>query len=251
MENDPKLPANVVYERGMTFGTLSCIGEMYEPVREQIDWDQQIEPNDSMLNVTRAAATQFHYANTSHLILCGKLIKQELGQTSADLTKLAVYLSGHKLDGADIWGRYIERTDARESISQPVMAYYRQLFSESDALTLIVGMETLAGPTAYVLYDKLQHLGDPLFQQITEQMAEQKRDETQHVVEALSPEIAALSDDEQDNLLAQAARYSSLTESLLTFHKPHFTTAGLDDYTVKQQARKHVQQFYEDLGLTD
>ncbi len=250
MTNEPKLPAHVVYERGMDFGTVSCIGEMDEAGWKQIDWNHPLDVDEHVLTATTAAATQFHYANTSHLILCGKIIKQEVENTTADLTKLAVYLSAHKLDDADIWGRYIEQTNASASISKPIMMCYRQLFSETDTLPLLLGMETIGGPAAQTMYEELSHVEEPLFQQITSQLAERKRNETQHAKEALAPEIQNLPLEKQEELSAKISQYSSAIAKLLTAHHPHLTAMNVNEHELKQRVQDNIQQFHTGLGLT-
>lgn len=234
----------------MNFGTISDIGDLNEAGWEQIDWERSLTTDTKSLAAANKAATQFHYANTSHLILCGKIIKQELGQTSADLTRLAVYLSSRKLDHADVWGRYIERADASASISKPMTSYYRQLFSETDARALLIGMETLGGPAAHTLYDNMANAADPLFQQITEQLAEQKQEETQYVADMLTADIQSLDTETREALNTKALNYSKATESLMTFHRAPVDAFGLDPNHVKQQIHDNIHQFYTDIGLT-
>lgn len=249
MTKTPKLPANNVYEKGMNIGTTECMVEVNGDVWNGIDWDQPLDTPPDIRAVTTTAATQFHYANMSHLILCGRIIKQEVKHITSDTTKLAVCLAAHKADGTDIWGRYLEKSGAGATLSRPMMSYYRHLFSENDAVSILLPMETLGGPVAYTLYRELQDVGDPVFRQIAQNLATRKQAEIQCVVDYLSPMIQAFPPEQKQQVLREAKQYDTAIDTVINTFAPQFDTVNLDPGAIRNQIQENVQQFYTDLAL--
>lgn len=248
--NSTKLPANLVYEDGISLGnTVRSHIELNGDAWNGIDWDEPITTPEPVQRVTTAAATELQYANMSHLILCGKLMSHELPGVDADISKLAVCLSAHKVEDADLWGRYLQKTGAGTGVSQPLTDYYQHLFSEDNALTTVLGMELLGGPVAHTLYTELQHVGDPVFQQIAANLAAQKEAELHTVIEHLHPLTTAADAAQQEQLSRAVVTYTDLIQRLLQTHAPQFAAVGINPEPFQEQTTAAIQQFLTDLEL--
>lgn len=244
-----KLPADAVYEKGIPFNeTVLSRVELNGDVWEGIDWDVAVDTPEAIRQATAVAATQFHYANTAHLLLCGKVIKHELPQTSIDTQKLAISLASHKAEDIDVWGRYLKAAGAGAPVSPELKTYYRHLFSEEDACRLFLGMETLGGPIAHGVYSLFQESGDPLFQQICGNMVEQKDREMQITVDHAQA-IFGSADSTAEELQATSQEYLSLVTELMEAHKPQFAALDVDMETVHDTIKQRVTRFYQDIGI--
>lgn len=244
-----KLPADTVYENGIPFNeTLLSRVELNGDVWEGIDWETPVDVGGELREAAATAATQFHYANTAHLLLCGKVIKHELPRTSIDAQKLAISLASHKAEDTDIWGRYLKACGTSAPVSPELKTYYRHLFSEDDVCRLFLGMETLGGPVAYGIYDLFRESGDALFQQICTSMMEQKDREMQITVEHLDEVMAGDACDDTD-LQQVIGEYRSLMEALVAAHEPQFRALGIEMDTVHETVHQQVSRFYSDIGL--
>lgn len=245
------LPPDNVYERGMNFqAAVVDTVDRPETVRNQIDWDQTIDMQDDVVRAANAAATQFHYANTSHLLLCGKIIKQETAKNTLAATKLAATLTLYKIEGIENWGKYMARIGDGYHISDPLRNYYQHLFSEHDVLPLFLGMETLAGPVAYTLYSTLQDAGDDLFQQLNQCFADQKAQEIDVSQKYLANAIDRLPARKQDALADTARKYLNMANHLLRAHEEDLTTLDIRPSTLQSEMVEATNRFYERINLS-
>lgn len=241
-----ELPMTSIYEQGMKFGTSKCRVEVNGEAWENIDWDAPITTSTEMQQATTRGATQFQYANTAHLILCGKILKHEVKHTSMDAQKLAVTLSAHKVEAADIWGQYLQKTKTGYGINPEMTAYYRQLFSETEALPLFIGLETLGGPVIRTIYETVQDTGDPVFQQITKNLLAQKEQELDIAKTFLSPMVAADTETAQSSI----EQYRDLAEKLLFAHQDDLNALDINVLELRNKILDTVDEFQEDLGIT-
>lgn len=246
------LPTNHVYEDGVDlqesiFDDLRTTAS----VMQNINWDQTIRSSERAGIATQSAATQFHYSNMSHLILCGQVMKHETKRTDVSAQQLAVYLANFKLQGVDAWGRYLGKTGSAEDVSRELKQYFRKLFSEGKVLPLFIGMETLGGATAHAAYTQIQDVGDPLFQDIIDTLLDHKEDELDIAAEYLETEITALSEEDRQALATTAEEYRSIAESILTAHSADFAAVNIDLRDTLQAINTTINEFHRDIGLSD
>lgn len=245
-----KLPSDRAYENGVQCKeTLLSRVELNGDVWNGIDWNQQLDATGAEQDATGFAATQFHYANTAHLILCGRVLKHELPNTTVDAQKLAISLSSHKIEDADIWGRYLHVAGTCASVGPLMREYYRNLFSEDELPHLFVGMETLGGPVARAVYAAVQDSGDRLFQQITANMVDQKEQEIRIATEHIAPLLDKMSDETLQDVAETAEMYGDLIERVLYRRRDEFTALDVNIKDLQEDAQHHVTQFYQELGL--
>lgn len=215
---------------------------------EEIDWEQDVAFSDKEQRVFTRIATQMQYGNMAHLVLCGKIIKTEVDETTLDAQKLALLLAGYKLEGIDLWGRYVRKHGAGAEVSDELQRYYRNLFSKDDATSLLLGIGVLAGPMAQTMYRKVQGKGDPLFDQIVERSLTQKEREKDLLLKYLRP--AACSSAQPDEALQELAKkYQSIALNIIKTNTEPVQHLGLDKATVLKDATKNINAFYEDIGI--
>lgn len=110
-------------------------------------------------------------------------------------------------------------------------------------------METLAGPVARVLYTRLQDTGDPVFQELTGRMADQKHEEEQIATDYLADAIKASSSEETQTVLVAVDRYHDLAATLLTAYQDDLTTLGIQPDILQEDLMTAITRFYTRIGL--
>lgn len=250
-DRDVDIPTNRLYEGGIQFSEV-----LFDEIAqfsiswEDIDWDKPITTTKRQYETTAAAATQFQYANMSHLIICGRIIKNEVNGSTMDAQKLAVALAAYKVEGIEVWGRYVKKVGAGEQVSDELQRYYQHLFSEDDVVQTLVGMETLGGPLAYVVYKSLHNSeSDDLFQQIVGNLIQQKEQEIELTQEYLTEAIASLSPDQTAQLRENAHTYRSIAKTILQSYDDELQAVDLDIERMGTAVAEEITAFYQTIGL--
>lgn len=247
-----KLPSDVAYENGMTCGSGNTQAHPDQDIsrnEDVIDWDQSMDISPDVRTVTTTAATQFHYANTAHLMLCGEILKHEFERVTADTQWLASTLSTYKVCHADIWGKYIRKTGGGASISAPMKQYFQLLFSEDDILAALTGMQLFGGPVASTIYNTLSDHGDAMFMSLCDHTGDDKEAETQITVERLAPLIADVSPERRAYLSKQSATYKNAINDILQAHEKDVKLIGVDPEALATDIEKSAKKYLGSLGL--
>lgn len=247
--DDNRLPPDELYAEGVSIGTMADELDRPTPITDGIDWDQSLDVTDDVERACGVAAVHFHYANTAHLVLCGKILYRKAGVSPLMTKKLAATLCQYKLEDIDLWGRYLARVNGEFSTSPLMHEYYERLFAEDDLFSVLIAMETLGCPVARVLYDNMQTAGDPVFQQLTQKMAQQKQEEQELVTHHLRDIVGHLSPQDKQHAVTVADRYCSLAMQLLGVHSDTFTALGIDPDTIQRDVHQAINQFYRENGL--
>lgn len=216
---------------------------------EEIDWDQDIGlPKRKEKALTRAA-TQFQYGNMAHLILCGKLLKGELENATMDMQKLALLLASYKLEGTELWGRYVQKRGAGAEVSKEMQRYYQHVFSEDDGFCVLLGIGVVAGPLAHAVYTVVQDIGDPIFNKLVERSVGQKEREIQLMTEFMTPIVNSDTSPSHRKIDDLAEKYARIALSILQANSLDIHYLELDRDTVLNRVEDNIQEFYQEIGI--
>lgn len=245
------LPVDKAYEDGTRLGELVLADYENEAlVFQDIDWEQEVDPDGAVQWATGMLATESHYANMAHLMLCGEIIRFGVASDTLDAQRIAVKLAAYKMEDANIWGRYLGRTGAGFSISSALRRYYAELFDEHNVLPIFIGMETLGCPFSIALFNAMQDVGDALYQDIADNMVAQKQDEKAFVSQALEPVISDLSHTHRAAVQDTVTTYRDRATTLLSSHDARLEALNIDSEALADTVRTDIDAFHDDLGLT-
>lgn len=250
MSAEFQLPVDRVLEQGTRLGAL--ILDEYEEtlVYNRIDWTAETASDAAVQDITGVFATESHYENMAHLILCGEIIRFGVESDTLDAQRIAVRLAAYKMEDVTVWGRYLGRTTAGYEISSQLREYYNLLFAETNVLAIFIGIETITGPFSINLFQHLQNVADPLYREITTHLIEQKQDEMAFVQNGLEEVIEELSAAERDAVHRQVARYRERADNLLDTHRDRLAATGVDVDALRQDVHTGIDDFHGALGLT-
>lgn len=213
---------------------------------EDIDWDLEIDVSEEDVQALADAATQFHYSNISHLMLCGRLLERG---DDIDLKKLALYLAFSKMRNVDAWGRYLAKMPIRTDISPHTKEYFSEMYADEDLSTLLIGMAVLGGTVGYGVLDHMRDSGEPIFEQIADHIRAQKRDNEELLVNYLGNIVEAADEDEMDGIREQARFYRDRSEKIVMSHSDLLETLGHDPEEVAQHVLDVTDEFYGKIGV--
>lgn len=244
------LPPDEIFSDGIVFSeVLFDEVEEFRLTWEEIDWEQEIDLPEQKKEALTRAATQFQYGNMAHLILCGKILKGEMKHTTLDMQKLATVLSSYKIEGIDLWGRYVREMGAGEEVSREMQRYYQHIFSKQEAVSALLGMGVLSGPLAYAVYTTVDGEGDPLFNQIVGRSIQAKEREMDLITKFLTPIIASDTTPNRQKMTELAEQYAQVAMKILQTNGPAIKRLDLDRRHVLDQVERNIQEFYRDIGI--
>lgn len=250
MDEDNLLPPDEMYENGIIAGEILESADWPTSVTDRIDWEQSVKLTDAERNACVIAAAHFHYANTAHFLVAGKVIHlRDTGPDPLTAKKLAALLTLYKLEDMDVWGRYMSRIDGGHEISSPMQRYYNYLFNEDKVFSILLAMETLAVPVARTLYETLQDSGDALFQQLTTNLIRQKEEEEQLAVRHLGRLVDQLPPEDQQYATAVADRYCRIAIRMLKEHRRELNVFGINPLILYNDVETAINAFYERIRL--
>lgn len=250
MMDPEEIPTNRLFDEGIIFSShLFNQISKFSVSWEDIDWEQEIDVPEGIQQVLTSAATQFQYGNMSHLILCGKIIKNEAQNTTMDAQKLSVVLAAYRLEGIELWGRYVEKTGAGAIISPELQRYYQHLFSEDDVLHILLGIEVLGGPLVQAVYDRLQGEGDAVFDQIVTNLHKQKTQEIDMSKKFLRQMIRANNHSSQAALEDTFKKYREIADQILESNTAALEGLDIDPGELRLQTSKEIDDYAEELGI--
>lgn len=243
-----ELPVESVYEAGIDLSDeqqqyYEAEFTMWNPT-EDIAWDRPVTTNAAVQRATAEAATQFHYSNVSHLMLCGRLMDST---DDIRLKRLGVLLSQAKMRNIDGWGMYLERCGEAAGVASFTKEYLENLFDNRDTASLLTGMGVLGGSVGIGVLQHLQRAGDPLFQDIATHVLEQKRRNQQHIEPALTACIDDL--DTLQPLQRDAQQYLFLARQIIWSHESLLQTLELDPEAITSTVLNHATDFYRSIGI--
>ncbi|MFB6166766.1 MAG: hypothetical protein ABEJ62_00695, partial [Candidatus Nanohaloarchaea archaeon] len=208
---------------------------------EDIDWDLEEDlPEEKNLALSEAA-TQFHYSNSSHLILCGRLMEQS---EDMEIKKLATYLAFSKMRNVDVFGRYLGKNPANAEIAPETKEYLGRMSSEENMTNLLLGMGVLGGTVGYGVLGHLKDAGSPLFSQIAEKVIEQKHGNEDILVNALQNLVDAADDEDMEKMRELARYYRERSEQIVLFHSDLLNRLELDPEEVAESVLEATDRFY-------
>ncbi len=243
-------PTDRLFQDGIVFSShLFDEVDQFSISWEDVDWEQESTVPIHVQDALVSAATQFQYGNMSHLILCGNIVRNEYDQTTLDHQKLAIVLAAYRIEGIELWGRYIKKMQGGETVSDELQRYYQHLFSEDKALSLLVGMEVLSGPLTYMMYDALRGQGDPVFNELVTNLAEQKEHELDLVTEFLSPLIRSSGRDTQNTLSTTVDQYTDIAEQILSTNSQTMKALDMAPVVMQDQILSAITDFRDELGI--
>lgn len=211
-----------------------------------IDWEQDIQVSAEERDALADAATQFHYSNASHLMLCGRLLEHA---DDMDIKKLALFLAFAKMRNVDAWGRYLGRVSAPTEIAPQTKELLSKMSADENLYTLLLGMGVLGGTVGYGVLDKMREIEEPLFRQIADHIREQKRHNEDLLVHYLEDLVIAADDQETEEIREQAAYFRDRSEQIVLFHGDLLETLGIDPREVADHVLELTDEFYDKVGI--
>lgn len=216
----------------------------WKPSRD-IDWDQDLQLPEEKEAALAEAVTQYYYSNIAHVMLCGRVLERE-----EDLRgkKLALLIAFSKVRSAEVYGRYLGKTNADPDIAPYTQEYFSKM-SEDDIDILLPDMGVLGGALGYGTLSFLKDAGDPLFAQIAEKVCDQKDREMEFLADYLGEVVRAMDEEEHDDLLERAAFYRERAENIVQYHADLLTTLDIDPEEVRTYVLEFTDEFYADIGI--
>ncbi|MCJ7479131.1 MAG: hypothetical protein MUP63_03045 [Candidatus Nanohaloarchaeota archaeon QJJ-7] len=211
-----------------------------------IDWSQTVDLSEEKKSALADAATQFHYSNSSHLILCGRLLETA---ESMELKKLSLYLAFSKMRNVDVFGRYLGKVSSDTEIAPHTKEFLSEMSGEENLVNLLLGMGVLGGTVGYGVLDYLRESGDPLFREISDRVIEKKKTNEEMLVRHLNDFQDSGGSDAEDSITEHALFYRDRAEKIVLFHGDLLTTLGFDPEEVADNVVKATDEFYEKIGL--
>lgn len=245
-----KIPTDAVYEQGLQIGNVfyKDLDTAYN-VNNKIDWSKPIDTPKETQELTAATAVHSHYSNMSHLMLCGQIIAMETESDPLKSQKYAVKLSQFKMNGIDAWGRYIRKTDANIDIIPEMRDYFGPLFSDTNALSRLLGMATYGGVTAHTLFTSQNGFGDELFNDILDHLIKQKETEIQMARDQLAPAIKELDEEQKQHVNTTAMQCRTNAMKLVTGNETHFDARDMSQDVIRGKLEQALKSFHDSLGI--
>lgn len=211
-----------------------------------IDWDRELDLSDDKKEALADGATQFHYSNTSHLMLCGRLLEQ-----GPDLQgkKLALFLAFSKMRNIDAWGRYLGKLSAKTEVPPQTKEYFKRMTQEDDLATLLLGMGVLGGTVGYGVLEVFQEVSDPVFTEMSEKMVEQKRQNEELLVNYISSMVDAADEERLNQIKTLARFYREQSEKIVYAHSDSYRKLGIEPDTVAENVLEVTDEFYRKIGI--
>lgn len=217
----------------------------WSPSRD-IDWSQEIDAPEAVREALAEAATQFHYSNASHLMLCGRLLEHA---EDIEVKKLALFLAFSKMRNVDVWGRYLGKVNAHTEIAPQTKEMLSKMSADEDLTTLLLGMGVLGGTVGYGVLDKMREVDEPLFQEIADHVRQQKRDNEEQLVHYLQDVVEAATGEEAERIARQAAYFRERSEQIVLFHSDILEAVGLEPQDVADHVLEMTDDFYDKVGI--
>ncbi len=217
----------------------------WSPSRD-IDWDRDITVDGETREALAEAATQFHYSNASHLMLCGRLLEHA---EDIEVKKLALFLAFSKMRNVDVWGRYLGKVNAHTEIAPQTKEMLSKMSADEDLTTLLLGMGVLGGTVGYGVLDEMRSVDEPLFRDIADHVRQQKRDNEEQLVHYLQDVVETATDTDRERITDQAAYFRERSEQIVLFHSDILERVGLEPQDVADHVLEMTDRFYGKVGF--
>lgn len=211
-----------------------------------IDWDIEIDLPEEKREALADGATQFHYSNTSHLMLCGRLLEQA---PDMQAKKLALFLAFSKMRNIDAWGRYLGKLAVKSEIPPQTKDYFRRMTEEDDLATLLLGMGVLGGTVGYGVLEVFKEPGDPVFAQMAEKMVAQKGKNEELLAGYLGSMVDSSEEERLEQIEELAKFYRAQSEKIVYAHSDSYEKLGIEPDRVAESVLEATDEFYRKIGL--
>lgn len=211
-----------------------------------IDWSVDLDLDEDERNALADGATQFHYSNISHLMLCGRLLEHG---SDMELKKLALFLAFSKMRNVDTWGRYLGKLSATTEVQPQTKEFFQRMTEEDDLPNLLLGMGVLGGTVGYGVLEGFGDMGDPILKQIAESIVEQKRKNEELLVNYLRPLIASMDEERLEEMKELARFYREQSERIVHAHSDSYQALGSEAGEVAENVLNVTDEFYRKIGL--
>lgn len=219
--------------------------ESWDPSTD-IDWDIDVDLPDEQREALADGATQFHYSNTSHLMLCGRLLEQG---PDMQAKKLALFLAFSKMRSIDAWGRYLGKMSVKTAVPSQTTEYFRRMTEEDDLATLLLGMGVLGGTVGYGVLEVFQEVDEPLFNQMAEKMMAQKKHNEELLTHYIGNMVETSSEERLQQIKDLARFYRDQSEKIVRAHDESYRNLGIDPEKVAENVLRVTDEFYKKIGL--
>lgn len=245
-------PTDKLYDQGIPLDAERIIQhadvELDSPVKESIDWEQDIEMDDATRFATMSAVSHYHYVHTSNVLLCDALLsRSELPEPARQAAELLLQRNGEELQ---LWSKYVESCRKSGTIGDAQKEYFQVIWEQDGAIPTLLGVQhiNLAADTSYKLFQS----SEPVFQQLTRELREHNRENYPTVNDAFRELIEDKDRSERLTTLRQVAQQVDLLQIIVRQRKNEgiFDVLNTSHVKLAYGTGKEIKQFYSDIGLT-
>lgn len=249
-------PTDFLYERGIDLpvqpenlvGGISINNPRSPVCKNKIDWNHDIEMRSVIEDATASATAHYHYQKISNLLLCDRIIIN--GQNvPKPLRRVAELLGRRNAQEIKGWSRYIAKRGGAGSICQEQQEYYRRLFTINDALTVLLGIQTI-NIDADVSYEELKQGADPIFQKLAAKFTAGNQGAYPEIQGCFQASVYSLSVKNRRQLVKHLAEQIDLCQTINQKRDNDiFEPLGSNASRSVRRAGERITSFYNEIGL--
>lgn len=191
-------------------------------------------------------ATHFSYNNMAEIRLCGTILEQEY---FLQPKMVASIIAVSKIRNLQTWNKYISRLGTLADVPEPDREYFGSLPDRENTTSILLGMSVIGKITWLALADELRDLDDPVFEEILDQVGQQKEKKLSLVSDHLRNRIEGMTDDERRQIQSDARHYRGQARETLLYHHTLLRDVGKDSQQIADHAEDEITAFYSDIGI--
>lgn len=250
-----KTPTDHLYSQGVPIRADKLVrGIAIEPpttsvLNQDVDWQQNIEQDETVDYATASAMSHYHYQNVSHVLLCDKILI-DAQNVPEPLEKAATLLVEQCAKDVTAWGTYMKKRGGGGSLPREQREYYQMLFQEDDVLPVLLGIQTKNIAADKSRTDFYRH-GDPVFNKIADGTVEENQENLGPLTQSFRDAVQPLSLEQRERLLQKIAQQVDLLQIFCQkrdgdIYKP----LNADANRFLKETGTELKKFYNEIGLT-
>lgn len=223
----------------------NMVGDLWGSPRN-VDWNQDMDVDETTKRALIDIATQFHFNNMSELSLCGRVLQNE-HLLEAKMVSSIIAVS--KIRNIGTWSKYLSKHNVATDIPAPEKEYFNRLFDIEDTDSILMGMSVVGKVAWLALTDELEDFGDPVFKQIVEQIRAQKEAKLRITKDYLRKGVEQRNEEELRDLEEDARYYRGHARETILYHRRTLDELGKDTQQIADRVEDKITEFYDDIGL--
>ncbi len=213
-----------------------------------VDWKQGGSSNVSPAEqeILTDLAMQFSYNNVAELKLCGTILADEY---FLQPKMIASIIAVSKLRNIETWNQYLGHTEQLADIPEPEREYFGALSERESTDSILLGMSVIGKITWKALTEEVNDIDDPVFQQIIDQIQDQKDAKLELIRNHLRDRIDVMTADERQELHSDARHYRGLARETILYHDSKIRAVDRDPQNIADHVEDAITTFYNEIGL--